>query len=274
MIDPYLTWTGIEVDGIKLDHPNLLGYFFNQLSLLCKDKTVLDIGCGACHLGLKAKQFGASKVIALDNNPVLIKSLIETKERLNYDWLEIVSMNALDLPNGIDAPDVVVIGDSLPRNLLQNMWHLKLMDLATAWPKANIIPNKITLTGRIIRSKHLDELINWQYDQYDDFLDSVILKCMNNSPLTVSKQPDSVADSEEINLTTYDYNNKKIECGNINFDIADNDQRWLQLTMYLGDDKTVYKFDRQVNFIPLNQTATSIKMYVDKRNLSNTLVIR
>ena len=274
MINPYLTWTGIEVDGIKSDCHNLLDYYFEQLSLLSKDKTVLDIGCGAGHLGLKSKQFGANKVFALDNNPILLESLRKTKNLLSYDWLEIISMDAMDLPNGVDEPDIVIIGDNLPRNLLQNMWHLKLMELAIAWPNVKIIPNKITLTGKIVTSHHLDEIINWKYGQFDDFLDSVVLNCMKNSPMTLSKQPDYImTESEETILTLFDYDNRRIECGNMEFNKSDS-RRWLQLTMHLGNDQRIYKFDRQINFIPLDTTTTSVKMFVDKRHLSNTLVFK
>jgi len=273
MSNPYLNWTGLR--GPEID--NLLGYYVKQLELLSKNKIVLDIGCGTCYFGLKSKQFGAAKVIGLDNNALLIESLRKAKESLSYDWLDIISMDAMDLPDGVDEPDVAIIGDNLPRNLIQAMWHLKLMDLAIAWPNVKIIPNKITLTGKIVLFKDLDKELKrtliWQYDHFNEFMNCVVLSCVENSPMTLQQEPKVIALSEETILTMYDYDNRNIKCGSIKIDKSDG-IRWLQLTMYLGDDKKIYTFDRQVNFIPIDPSATLIKMNVDKRKLTNTLLIK
>ena len=273
MIDPYLAWTGIYLDNIRVDKQNLLGYFFPEIENKSDNKIVLDIGCGAGHLGFKSRQHGAIKVIAIDNNPILIGSLKNVQKKYNLDWLEIRLCDAMDLPNDITIPDLILIGDSLPRNLLQAMWHLRLMDLAKSWPDVKIIPNKIRMVGSIINSNELDDLLRYGYKDMDAVIDTIIRDTLHNCPLTVKDPINSTRLVDETMLICYDYDDRKITCGSIAVPKT-HQPKWLQLTMLLGDSDEIYKFDRQVNFIPLDSNVMEIKALVDKNKQINRLIMR
>jgi len=273
MIDPYLVWTGIELDSIRPDRCNLLGYFFPEIAKLSNGKTVLDIGCGSGHLGFKAHQHGAKKVIALDYNPILIDAIGKVKAKYALDWLDIKLCDAMELPAAVTEPDLVIIGDSLSRNLLQAMWHLKLMELAKSWPQVKIIPNKIRIMATIITSDDLNNQLNYGYQDMNDVIGDIVRVTLQNSPLTVKDPVKSCELIPEVELICYDYDEREITCRSIVVPES-NQTRWLQLTMLLGNSNEIYKFDRQVNFIPLDTNITTIKAIVDKNKQINRLIMR
>ncbi len=118
---PEIIWSNTDYPYICLiDKKRTLTFREAIMSTVKEGDVVVEVGAGTGILSLFAVEAGASKVIAVELDSVLVKSLKETiKANHCEDKVEIIEGNALtvDLPQNVD----VVIGELIETGLLDEM---------------------------------------------------------------------------------------------------------------------------------------------------------
>lgn len=83
----------------------------------CKDKIVLDIGCGSGILSIAAARLGSHKVIGVDIDPIAVETAHENVLRnLCTQWITIVEG---DLTKGLDLKAQIVVANLVAEVIIQ-----------------------------------------------------------------------------------------------------------------------------------------------------------
>jgi len=72
----------------------------------CKNKIMMDFGCGSGILALAALKLGAKKLIAIDNDPQALIATKDNAERNNLYSQDLIILNHLDFPK--DPVDILI----------------------------------------------------------------------------------------------------------------------------------------------------------------------
>ncbi|HSW85506.1 MAG TPA: 50S ribosomal protein L11 methyltransferase [Candidatus Saccharimonadales bacterium] len=118
---PSIIWSNTDYPYICLLDKKRTSAFQSAINeIVNPGDTVLEVGAGTGILSLFAANAGATKVIAVEIDPVLEKNLHETVKANKFeDIIQIIKGNALtaDLPKNVD----VVIGELIETGLLDEM---------------------------------------------------------------------------------------------------------------------------------------------------------
>lgn len=155
---PNLKFTGERMipeinKGATFYYEHILRYFF--ATRLCKDKKVLDLGCGVGYGSALMCRSGAKKVSGIDLDHEAVEY---AKNMFREDKINFFQGNVLDLSNFTDNVDVVVAFELLEHVKEQG----KLISQAKSKLKENGVllistPNKITYPkGNPFHKKELD----------------------------------------------------------------------------------------------------------------------
>ena len=69
---------------------------FNWLAPVVEGARCLDLFAGSGALGFEAASRGAARVVLVDSNPAQIRLLVEARDRLQAETVEVVAADALD----------------------------------------------------------------------------------------------------------------------------------------------------------------------------------
>lgn len=122
----------------------------------CKDRDIMDFGCGSGILALAALKLGARKVIAIDNDPQALVATKDNAERNNLYSEKLIILNSLDIPK--EPVDL----------LIANILAAPLVNLATLFSKLVKPRGAIALSG--ILKNQTKEILN-AYEPYFQFFD-------------------------------------------------------------------------------------------------------
>lgn len=99
----------------------------NMFEVDFNNKRVLDMGCGTGILAILAHQLGASSIVAIDNDPQCIESVLENKALNNASVIE-TQIVAESLPSFERSFDIIIA--NIQRNVLldQMQWYAKIIE--------------------------------------------------------------------------------------------------------------------------------------------------
>jgi len=154
-IQAYYTGVG-SYRGLMTDKTRNL-FYEKSIKHSCKGKVVLDIGAGLGLLSLYAIRAGASKVYAVEANPVAIQVLQKLKDEEKLDNLEIIESAswALELPEQVD----VIIHEIFGPFLLDEMCLHTLNDVKK-WlkPDGKLVPDSFGFEFKFYDSDNIDSI--------------------------------------------------------------------------------------------------------------------
>lgn len=108
-------------------HPTTALVMEQMLNLDCKNKVVLDMGCGTGILAILAEQLGAAKILAIDNDENAVINTWENAQKNNCSKITVLQGDATT--PGKQMFDVVVA--NINRNIILNDLSLYVQYLVT-----------------------------------------------------------------------------------------------------------------------------------------------
>ncbi len=125
-------------------------------SIDCKDKIIMDFGCGSGILALAALKLGAQKVIAIDNDPQALIATKDNAERNNLYSENLIILDSINIPK--TPVDI----------LLANILAAPLVNFAPLFSRLVKPQGAIALSG--ILQNQTQEIID-AYAPYFEFFD-------------------------------------------------------------------------------------------------------
>jgi SAM-dependent methyltransferase len=132
-------------------------FYQKTITYSVRNKVVLDLGAGLGLLSLMAIRAGASKVYAVEVNPVALQALEKLKKEEKLDNLEIVNKPSwdLDLPEQVD----IIVHEMFGPFLLDE-FCIHSLNEAKRWlkPDGKIIPESFGFEFKFIDSENIGSI--------------------------------------------------------------------------------------------------------------------
>ena len=242
-------------------------YYKSQLSILAKNKVVVDLGAGNGVLSLLAVQAGAKKVYAIEKNSILCNSLTQEINRLGWqNYIEIVNADFIldDLSEFYQKSDICV-SETINNSIYNNIFPKLMSDIKAAHRHLIMIPENFQWSINIVENPHLTKKINWNYDKdINTVLDNICLDIMVKQPMKLFKfnlNQQKTLTSKVI--LSYNFNQERKEIHQLKLPTNRNN-KWIEIFWSIEDD-VIYDNFWQREYIPL---------WINYFNNSDSITIR
>ncbi len=161
-----------ELDGLRPTSDRARETLFNWLQNDIAGAQVLDLFAGSGALGFEAASRGAEVVVLVERNPIAMTSLVETKNRLKTDNVEVIHADALAwLPQQSGkAFNLVFLDPPFATDIWPVLWPLLTSVLANSAKlyielpveRKPLLPNGMTVLKQA-KTQHSGQiLVQWQ----------------------------------------------------------------------------------------------------------------
>ncbi|SFV56844.1 Ribosomal RNA small subunit methyltransferase D [hydrothermal vent metagenome] len=111
-----------EIEGLRPTPNRLRETLFNWLQFDIRNANILDLFAGSGALGFEAYSRGAKKVFLVEKNKIAYQNLLENKNNLKSDNIEVIKEDAfVFLKNNIDNFDIIFCDPPFNKGLIDKL---------------------------------------------------------------------------------------------------------------------------------------------------------